>query len=136
MYAQQKPKARFIFKKMWLEHHNFKSVVTQVWNAPITGPPSVRLSEKLRRFRGVLKQWNWEVFGDIHTKIKSLQDQLTSFENQLQHNWQEEIEDRVHSVRNELEKCLVWEADMVYQKKRLHGFTNPIFFHQLVENRL
>lgn len=62
--------SHFRFRKMWLEHKDFKSFVHQCWGSIQTyGCPLTALQHKLRVLRKALRTWNWEVFGDIHRKV-------------------------------------------------------------------
>lgn len=61
----------FRFRKMWLKHENFMDFVKNYWlSASSYGCPFTILQHKLRFLRKALRNWNWEVFGDIHCRVE------------------------------------------------------------------
>lgn len=62
----------FRFMKMWLDHENFKDFVSQVWSNMVYASPLSKLQVKLKFLRKHLKQWNWEVFGNVNRKVQHL----------------------------------------------------------------
>ncbi|KAL6189460.1 hypothetical protein ACLB2K_040849 [Fragaria x ananassa] len=74
----------FRFRKMWLEHEQFKDFVYNYWSA--TNSPSCPLSSiqhKLRVLRKALCIWNWEVFGDVHRRVKEDLKALEDIQNEI-----------------------------------------------------
>lgn len=69
---------------MWIDHNDFLPLVKEVWAENIQGHPSYILFEKLKKLRGRLKTWNWDVFGDVSKKITMMQGQLTVLDERLQ----------------------------------------------------
>ncbi|XP_026410465.1 uncharacterized protein LOC113305662 [Papaver somniferum] len=58
------------FQKMWISHPEFLEVVQQCWSAPIDSDTAFIFQNKLKRLKKALNDWNWKVFGNIHTHIK------------------------------------------------------------------
>ena len=59
----------FKFMKVWIDHPQFLSFVTNVWNVDISASTLTKLQVKLKGLRKQLKQWNWE--GDVQKKKSS-----------------------------------------------------------------
>ncbi|XP_026419529.1 uncharacterized protein LOC113315469 [Papaver somniferum] len=73
------PKPRnvpFRFQKMWLEHSDFMNLVAENWALQMPGDPAFVYMQKLKRLKQVLKDWNWNVFGDVQTKIKEAEEDV------------------------------------------------------------
>lgn len=65
---EKKKPSGFIFQNMWLDHPSFLHMVKKNWDTPIHGTPGYILARKWIRLKGALKDWNWNVFGNIHHK--------------------------------------------------------------------
>ncbi|XP_026383881.1 uncharacterized protein LOC113279405 [Papaver somniferum] len=59
---------------MWFLHADFLRMVNESWNMSAHGSLDFIFSYKLKRLKGVIKDWNLMVFGNIHSRLK--QDQL------------------------------------------------------------
>lgn len=134
-----KHKARFIFQKMWMEHPEFLPLVSRVWNSNIHGSPSFIVAEKLRRLQRHLKGWNWEVFGDIRTKLHETRCKIEDLEGRTQQAYVEEEAKELNMLKIEMTRLLKWETDILYQKTRekwvTEGDRNTKFFHALIKER-
>ncbi|KAK9934990.1 hypothetical protein M0R45_022108 [Rubus argutus] len=74
----------FRFRKMWLEHKDFLSFVKDCWcSISAHGCPLTVLQHKLRVLRKALRSWNWEVFGDVHHRVKLDLDALAEIQNDI-----------------------------------------------------
>ncbi|XP_026428564.1 uncharacterized protein LOC113324456 [Papaver somniferum] len=62
------------FQKIWLEHEGFMKVVEDCWSEPVNGDPSFIFMYKLKKLRGILKEWNWKVFGNVQHKIREAEE--------------------------------------------------------------
>lgn len=114
--AQTPYRSKFTFQRMWLEHPDFQNLVEQTWGEPVSGTPSSKVAEKLRRLKLKLKQWNWSVFGDVKTRVVQLQNQVSEIENRLQSNWNEADDTALQICNKDLKQVLSWEADLLFQK--------------------
>ncbi|XP_026399658.1 uncharacterized protein LOC113295544 [Papaver somniferum] len=64
----------FHIQKMWFLHDDFLRMVFESWNMPAHGSIDFIFTYKLKRLKGVIKEWNLMVFGNVHSRLK--QDQL------------------------------------------------------------
>ncbi|XP_026396753.1 uncharacterized protein LOC113291433 [Papaver somniferum] len=72
-----KPKnSPFKFQKMWISHPDFLKLVTESWKELLVGNPIFVFINKLKRLKIILKQWNWEIFGDVFIKLKQAEEKL------------------------------------------------------------
>ena len=74
---------QFKFMRMWTMNEDCKKVVEDSWNIPIVGCPMYILAQKLKRLKVVLKDWNKNIFGDIHAKVNEVEDTLQSIQLQI-----------------------------------------------------
>ncbi|XP_026441936.1 uncharacterized protein LOC113341166 [Papaver somniferum] len=66
----------FRFQQMWLSHPSFLQVVIDSWSEDISGNPIFIYMNKLKRLKKILKDWNWEVFGNVHDNLKNAEDKV------------------------------------------------------------
>ncbi|XP_026377693.1 uncharacterized protein LOC113271989 [Papaver somniferum] len=64
------------FHKMWLSHSSFMEVVSQSWSEEVIGDPAFGFQQKLKKLRNILKDWNWNVFGNVHLKLKEVEEEV------------------------------------------------------------
>ncbi|XP_028063578.1 uncharacterized protein LOC114266848 [Camellia sinensis] len=58
-----------------------KEVVKKSWeDNTIDGWAGFRVFRKMKELKGKLKEWNYSVFGNIHDKVKSIEDQIHSLD--------------------------------------------------------
>lgn len=69
---------------MWLEHKDFLNFVKDCWcSISAHGCPLTVLQHKLRVLRKALRSWNWEVFGDVHHRVRLDLDALVEIQNDI-----------------------------------------------------
>jgi hypothetical protein len=73
----------FKFLKMWTLHTDCKQIISDSWNTNIVGCPMFILSSKLKILKGKLKQWNKEVFGNIHAYVEVAESKLDDIQNRI-----------------------------------------------------
>ncbi|XP_026459218.1 uncharacterized protein LOC113359858 [Papaver somniferum] len=62
---------------MWINHPSFLSEVKKVWTENIIGDVSFIFMQKLKKLKKkFLSEWNWNVFGNINTKIKEAEEKV------------------------------------------------------------
>ncbi|KAK3228569.1 hypothetical protein Dsin_000450 [Dipteronia sinensis] len=62
----------FRYQRMWLEHESFRKVVSYTWNSvPPISCPMQHLVCELKTLKGRLKDWNVNVFGNVHAKMQA-----------------------------------------------------------------
>lgn len=129
----------FIFQKMWLDHPSFMQMVAQNWTTPLTGSPGHVLAHKLRRLRGALKDWNWNVFGNIHHKKTALQTKVYELEQQLSRQWADDTHHAWKNRKTQILQVEKWETDLICHQARMNwlkdGDRNSIFFHAVIKEK-
>lgn len=73
----------FIFERMWTDNPDFHRIVQDSWSQPMNGSPGLVFHRTLLRLRRRLKNWNWEVFGNVSVKKKELMAYIQPLENTL-----------------------------------------------------
>ncbi|KAG8363247.1 hypothetical protein BUALT_Bualt19G0002300 [Buddleja alternifolia] len=58
---------------MWVKHHSFLEAVSNNWSILIDAYGILKLQLKLLRLKKFLKQWNWNIFGNIFDGVKAAQ---------------------------------------------------------------
>lgn len=77
---------------MWCSRSNFLEVVHDCWEALVTGYAMVRLSQKLKKLKCVLRKWNIEVFGRVDVQQKTIEEKLNDLEQNVIQNFSQEAE--------------------------------------------
>ncbi|XP_028126071.1 uncharacterized protein LOC114322842 [Camellia sinensis] len=62
-------KKPFKFFDFWAQHENFIPVVSEVWNQYIQGVPMLRVCQKLRDLKPILKALNKKEFSDVSSRV-------------------------------------------------------------------
>lgn len=68
---------------MWTLHNDRKQLISDSWNVDIIGCPMYILNSKLKILKGKLKQWNKDVFGNIHSYVDDAKTRLVDIQNQI-----------------------------------------------------
>ncbi|KAF9595272.1 hypothetical protein IFM89_038407 [Coptis chinensis] len=77
------PKNRpFKFFNMWCTHPTFRDTVSESWQIPIQGNSIFILTQKLKRLKGILKEWNKDIFGNIKVKVEEETKKLEQMQDQ------------------------------------------------------
>ncbi|KAF9596825.1 hypothetical protein IFM89_013873 [Coptis chinensis] len=66
----------FRFKRIWINHEGLKEVVKQSWEEPLEDVPIRKVMKKLKRLKLALKQWSWEVFGNLKIRREQAEAEL------------------------------------------------------------
>ncbi|XP_026420055.1 uncharacterized protein LOC113316036 [Papaver somniferum] len=133
-------RAPFRVQKMWFSHSHFMRMVSESWNAPITGTPAFIFPSKLKRLKVELKDCNLRVFGNVYVKLK--QAQLTMEvaltisdedpEDVIKLNYAKEASVTLQEIRSQ-------QATKLKQKSRnkwlLEGASNTSLFHANIRTR-
>jgi len=69
---------------MWLQHPNYRQVIQQSWEENIVGCPMFILQQKLKRLKVSLKDWNKNVFRNVHEVVVDKQKILLALQHQIQ----------------------------------------------------
>ncbi|KAL9678481.1 hypothetical protein QQ045_016325 [Rhodiola kirilowii] len=81
---------------------SFMPLVESAWRGDHHINPILNFALKLKALRKTLKQWNWEVFGNMKVKLNMLLDKATMLEQRLQGHWQMEVENELALIRQEV----------------------------------
>lgn len=81
----------FIFQLMWIDHRDFQKVVQDSRQQLMYNIPGLVFHRKLIRLSRRLKNWNWEVFGNVTHKKKELQETIQTLELSLQQGWDDSV---------------------------------------------
>ncbi|KAK2648625.1 hypothetical protein Ddye_016114 [Dipteronia dyeriana] len=73
----------FRFQSIWLDHPDFMALFHRIWSSSDVGNPPQMVVNKLNRLKNALKTWNWEVFGDLNSKISGKSAELQSIHIQM-----------------------------------------------------
>jgi hypothetical protein len=76
----------FRFKKFWISHPEFQSMVPTWWKEVVVphGSLMYRFQQKLKNFKQHLKLWNKENFGNILEAQRILNEQMMQLQHQIQ----------------------------------------------------
>lgn len=91
--TDRKPRGS-IYQKKWSDHPSFAQIVSTNWALPnhgLLGSARKIFATKLLRLRRVLKDWNWNCFGNIHEKKKELNTRIQALEIQQSSHWSDSV---------------------------------------------
>lgn len=62
---------------MYIRRSDFLQVVSNSWESPIDGYRMNHFCWKLKRLKCVLRDWNTQVFGNVHDNVKLAEEQVS-----------------------------------------------------------
>lgn len=124
----------FCFEPMWLRNDSFQNVIDIAWKRGIGGGRT--LAETLKICGDRIKDWNDNVFGNVHRKMKSLQ-------KELEHIKKQERSDnsiaRETAIPIEMDEWRLREELLWKQRSRAYwlkdGDLNTKYFHARASQR-
>lgn len=75
--------SQFKFLKMWAMHDDCINLVQNSWNNSFFGSPMYILSQKLKHLKNNLKEWNKNVFGNIHEHVNIAEQEVHHIQAQI-----------------------------------------------------
>ncbi|XP_042035124.1 uncharacterized protein LOC121781454 [Salvia splendens] len=74
------------FQNMWIRHEGFLDLVREAWTQTTEAVGLLNLQLKLARTKKILKQWNKEVFGNIHSNLREMEDNVVAAQCEFEAN--------------------------------------------------
>lgn len=128
----------FRFMKMWLLHEDCKRIVSETWNSTVVGNPMFVLANKLKALKDKLKDWNHNIFGNVHVLVKEVDDKLDGIQSFIDnHGMTDDLLEQQKTTQINLEDALnkeeaLWQ-ERVKSKWHLEGDRNTSYFHRLAK---
>ncbi|GAA0164352.1 hypothetical protein LIER_20010 [Lithospermum erythrorhizon] len=126
----------FKFQKMWFHHPDFIKLLEESWAEPVYGDPLYVLGAKLKRLKGVLKEWNIKTFGNVSTMVEQVDDEVQECEAEYEQADKPENREALHRARAHHLKCLAIEENFLRQQSGIkwlqEGDKNSGFYHNFV----
>ncbi|XP_026417310.1 uncharacterized protein LOC113312789 [Papaver somniferum] len=128
------------FQKMWISHPTFMKVVQDCWSELIEGDPAFVFQSKLKKLKNVLREWNWNVFGNVHTQIKEAETKLNEAMQHSDNNPNDvEALEKLVEAQNLHNSQEVHLSSLLKTKSRVkwikEGAANTNFFHTMLKIR-
>jgi len=130
--------SNFKILKAWTLHGDCKELISNCWNQNIVVYPLYILSTKLKNLKETLKQWNKDVFGNIHSFVSDAEKALQDIQIQIQllgHTdllMQEEKKARFTLDEALLRQETYWQ-EKVRVSWHLNGDRNSKYFHRVTK---
>ncbi|KAF1887608.1 hypothetical protein Lal_00040662 [Lupinus albus] len=130
--------SQFSFHRMWLNHSDCSRVVAESWRNEVYGCPMFILSQKLKNLKIVLKDWNKNIFGDVHLRVQNALANVDQIQNQISvAGPSSQLLDDEADAQQSLLLALKIEEDFWREKARLNwhnlGDRNTSFFHKMTK---
>jgi hypothetical protein len=125
---------------MWLLHDDCKRVVSDHWKMNVVGCPMFILKTKLKLLKPILKAWNKEVFGDVHTNVANAVAQVDSIQQIINASgYTDALGDEEKLAQTRLDETLRIQEHFWRDKSRskwfIEGDRNTSYFHKLTKIR-
>ncbi|XP_019450480.1 PREDICTED: uncharacterized protein LOC109352716 [Lupinus angustifolius] len=130
----------FRFHKMWVSHSDCKRLVSVTWSKSVIGCPMFVLAQNLRMLKQELKEWNKNVFGNIHLRVSQAKLKVEEIQRCMELiEPDQDLLDQDTLTQNELLHALRVEEEFWHEKSRLNwhinGDRNTSFFHKVAKIR-
>jgi len=130
--------SNFKFLKMWTLHSDCKNIVSDTWITRIIGCPMYILTTKLKILKNKLKQWNKEVFGNIHNHVNEAGKNLADIQQQIDTNGHsDDLMNAEKLAQLKLDDALNKQEVFWKEKARMRwhvdGDRNTRYFHRVTK---
>lgn len=130
----------FKFHKMWASHPGCYDVILEVWKQNFIGCPMFILSPKLKALKLKLKDWNVNVFGNVHARVNAAIQNLNLIQEQIDRNgFSDSLFDQEKMAQVDLQQAIHYQESFLQEKARLNWHTsgdrNTEYFHKLAKVR-
>lgn len=127
---------QFRFMRMWVLHDDCRRIITETWNDQIIGNPMYVLSAKLKNLKYKLKDWNHNVFGNVHTIVKDAENKLAAIQENIDNTGMtdsllEQQKLAQINLENALNKEEAFWQERARSKWHVEGDRNTNYFHRL-----
>ncbi|GAA0156707.1 hypothetical protein LIER_14134 [Lithospermum erythrorhizon] len=133
------PKSSFRFQNMWLQHEEFRQVVTLNWQLRMPGDPIHSLWFKLKRLKSKLKEWNKLTFGNIFTQIEQVKDEVACLERIVETSDTPSDVEALNKAKAKHLRCLALEEEFWSQQCGIRwikeGDRSTSFFHSYAKKK-
>ncbi|XP_073137009.1 uncharacterized protein [Henckelia pumila] len=130
----------FRFQNMWFSQKRFMQTVMLNWNNPCPDNDLSRLVFKLKRLKNNLKWWNKNVFGNVHEKVKALDQKASQAQVKFDDTPFKENRTALSLALANLALGLYMEEDFWNKKSSakwiMKGEKNTVLFHNMVNRSL
>jgi hypothetical protein len=123
---------------MWLLHDDCKRVIADHWKIAVVGCAMFILKTKLKSLKPILKAWNKEIFGDVHTKVASAVAEVDSIQQIINDSgYTDALGDKEKLAKICLDEALRVQEHFWRDKSRskwfIEGDRNTSYFHKLTK---
>jgi len=128
----------FRFMQMWLLHEDCKRIVKETWSNNVVGSPMFVLSQKLKDLKLKLKDWNHNIFGNVHALVKEAENKLADIQELLDiQGMNDDLLEQQKRAQIKFEDALnkeeaFWQ-ERAKSKWHLEGDRNTTYFHRLAK---
>ncbi|XP_028074557.1 uncharacterized protein LOC114276918 [Camellia sinensis] len=113
-------KKPFKYFDFWVDHKDFSSVVSIVWNQYIHGLPMFRVCQKLKYLKPELKALNKKDFSDITTRVQTSKSELFSAQCKLDKDLcNSDLQKLERNIYKQHVDLLAVEESLAHQKSRV-----------------
>ena len=132
----------FKFISAWLTHPSFLETVSNSWQNSVHATcPMTVMQLKLKRLKVVLKDWNANVFGNIHSQVEKAIEQLLAIQNDIDTLGHSIPRDKAEeNAQLNLQVALSRQEKFWKEKARIkwikEGDRNSAFFQKIARQRV
>ncbi|XP_042515237.1 MDIS1-interacting receptor like kinase 2-like [Macadamia integrifolia] len=110
----------FRFHKFWMEHGDFEQVVATSWEEWVSGNPIFVLMLKLKRLKGVLRNWGREAFPNFNKALEEAKDKLAQVQQTIEING---MDDHLFGLRNSIRSLKTPDGTLVEGNDQIGNYT-------------